>query len=119
MSSASRAALVRPGWQAAAGGRAPHARRGRAEDLVPLRDRERQLVQRGAQPFEQQCAPILVGPQQPGAAVAAGQPQDRYLVPGVITGARDVHLQDRRRAVAQRGLGHERLRRVLDTTGPR
>jgi len=62
---------------------------------VPLRDGKRSLKQRRTQPFEEQRAPILVGPQQPGAAVPGRQPQDRYLVPGVITRARNVHLQDR------------------------
>jgi hypothetical protein len=74
---------------------------------------KRALEQRRTQPFKEQGAPILVGRQQPGATVPGRQPQDRYLVPGVVTSARNVYLQDRWRPVAQRGLGDERLRRVL------
>jgi hypothetical protein len=80
---------------------------------VPLLDGKRALEQRRTQPFKEQGAAILVGPQQPGAAVPGRQPQNRDLVPGVITSARNVYLQDRWRSVVQRGLGDERLRRVL------
>ena len=80
---------------------------------MPLRDRERELVQRAAQPFQEQGAPRRIGPQQPDAAFTADEPQGRYLVLRLITRARDKQLQNRWRAIAQRGLGDERFRRVL------
>jgi hypothetical protein len=45
-------ALLSAGWQTAARGGAPYPRGRRAENLVPLLNRERQLVQRAAEPFE-------------------------------------------------------------------
>jgi hypothetical protein len=49
-------------------------------------------MQRAAESFEQQGAAGLVGAEQPNAAVAAGQPEHRDLVPGVIAGTRDHQL---------------------------
>ena len=56
----------------AGGGGTPDAFGRGAQDLVPPGQREAQLVQRAAEPFQQERAPVLVRPQQPDAAVAAG-----------------------------------------------
>src|SRR5205807_7353341 len=102
-------ALLGARRQTAVGRRAPHVRSCRTQDLVPSLNRERQLVERPAQPFEEQRAPRLVVSQQSHATLAVRETQDGDLVSGGLIGAGNKQLQNCGRAVVERGLGYERL----------
>ena len=106
-------ALLRSGRQATVGRRAPHLLGRRGKDLVPLLDRQGQLVERGTQPFEEERSDRLVGAKELHTALARSQSEHRDLARGRLERARDDQLEHGRCAVFEDRIGNKRFRRVV------
>ena len=103
------ATLLGAGWQTAVRCGPPDACRGRAEDLVPCADRQRKLVERPAETFEQECAAHRVVSQQSHASFPAGESQYGDLVLGRVTATGHDQLQHGGGAVCAGRFRDERL----------
>ena len=68
---------------------------------MPSADRQRKLVERPAETFEQECAAYGVISQQSHASFPAGESQDGDLVLGRVTAAGHDELQHGRAPSAQ------------------
>jgi hypothetical protein len=83
---------------------------------VPLAKGESELVQRTAEPLEEQSAARHIVPQEPRAALTVGKAQDRDFVPRGVTGPWDEQLQYSGSAVGEGYLSNERLGPVTKWT---
>jgi hypothetical protein len=100
------------GRQTAVRRRPPDARHRGTEDLVAPADRQTKLVQRWAEPFEQERAACRIVSQQSHTPFAASQSQDCDLVLGRVTATRHKELQHRGGAVFACRFRDESLCRV-------